>query len=341
MNWRKICSFLYDKKNYILVQLEQDSLLLAHATKRNNKFHIHNSITHNINRIDFSDRLYNLTKLHNLQQKFITDLHLKKTSLIICAPFLQNQNQFYLLQILLCFSKNGFAIEHVSPASFAVKSCINHTSTDTCPEKRNILCHSSQSNIFLPRGYHATNKIFLTIAATSACLAIAITSTHTTLLKQKNGYQAQLNKQIFQLKQIQKKAKETHELEKENINKQKQFAHLTKQLKTEHNPSNMLLVLSKLMPPQNNLIKLRIGNKKTQQPINTPQQRNKAKETTLQMQGVTHNPEEIGSLVQTLSQALPNARLSITHIKKEPQKNGIKTPYYSFAINGTLIHKKA
>jgi Tfp pilus assembly protein PilN len=343
MNWGKIWDLIQPLNDFILIQISQSNLVFAHAIKQKSQFHIYDSITYPLTNIDFSEqRINNPTKIHTLLANFAHNLRIKKPSLIICAPFLDPKNPFALIQLLLCFSKNGFTIKHIYTTPHPLIPLQKHHKSDSCPHQQT-LYNNSLIDYLIPHGYHLTSKIILSLLSLSACFGVLAISILATTKQQIKNYQSLVITQDKEVKRLHTKVKEIHELKNKNTETTNKISSLKNVTSHNNNPLELLVSLSKNMPPNSKLTDLKIGRTKTIRQKQKPTQYSTLKTHTpkipLLLQGITHNPEEIGSFMQTLSEVFPNAHFSLAYIKKYKHQKTTTSVSYKFSIEGFMSAK--
>lgn len=301
------------KRVYLIIQLHEKSVTFATGKKSGSSFDCSNIVTHQLSNLEiFGGRIFSPTYIHGLLKDFAQAHQMTKPRLIVSIHFLPEQiTHFQLLQTILCLSKQGFILEHVSQSSAP-------SNDDTYPSSKQLMRNTNLLEAFLPTGYHTTAYLAVALGIILLALCITIGILHKSTTAKLNNEEQKANVLSKTIKELQGKVKALHDIEQQNTELTNKITTLTTLEQTKNNPHDLLLTIAQAMPPQSKLVSLHIGKEKSKiqaSPKKSAQPKKKklVTNTPFELKGLTHDPEEISNLVKVLSKKFPNTTFSLRH----------------------------
>lgn len=333
------------KRTFLVVQLDEKTVTLATGTKAGNKLHYSNIVTRQLCNVEIVDkRIFNPTHIQEVLRNYATSHHMKNARLIVSIPFLHEQiTQCALLQTILCLSKRGFIIDHLSQKPFSLtlsEESLHHNNDDSCPDWKQSMQTPNLLEHFLPSGYNTTPHLIATTSVFIFMIGMTISCHHKTTTVKLNNDEQEANALIKIIQELQGQVKVLYDVEKQNTGLSNKITTLTSMARSKHNPYDVLTTIAQAMPSRSKLVSLQIGKNASKPALPSAIKKQKSKLLTANrpflLKGLTHDPEEISTLVKTLSKKFPHTDFSVHHSNKKVSATQEDTePPFQFVIRVT------
>ena len=353
-----LTSRIQQRKHFLYIELTSKQLLLA-LCKTTRKHIVPEKIEHiALSGFEYSNKnIFNPTALQNHISAFTKkhNLYNPKTLLsvpehIASSPLKQ---KLEILQISLCMAKAPIILQAMS-----THTLFSGEPTLTKTIKKDTYNKMLQTDLLKTFKHYNENSPYIWLAQT-ALIVIGLTIILGNIyMKEKEEIKTNDIKKQKLLKKTQAlkaQLKKLHTL-KEEAEEYRRKTNIIKKLASDsNNPKDLLLLLSKTMPENTWLTELTIKNiklkkenseiNKTLQPVtnqqkkpkNTPRVKNYTKKKAINLEGKTHDIQEITLLMKRLTESplIKSMNLAeIKEVKKEPNSN---QPCHSFKFEGIRV----
>lgn len=312
-------------KAYIIVQLENDSIMIAQGKRWGNTIYITYNMTQALNDQEIThESITNPTKIVSLIHQELQKHHVKKGVMIASIPFIHEPNIPTILQTALVLGKCNVTLIHLT----------NRPIITTENKKITLKTIKSDTNLLdcmLTKHYQTAHWWFAGAALGLCLMAIIFFGAHQFYINQKNILEHTFCAISYKTKQCDSNdmSKKMLRLEKESETIQHTLSQL-KQSPKSPTQLDMLIAIAQATPANSWLENLSLTSTTSQKSDGI---------YIVDMKGCTNNPQEPGDIINHLSQRYAMSSLSLKKIQQQGHNKWNK-PRYAFVIKGKLGRKR-
>jgi hypothetical protein len=312
------------RKVYIIVQIENDSIIIAHGKRWGNTIYITYNMTQTLNNQEIThESITNPTKIVSLIYQELQKYHVKNGVMIASIPFIQEPNMPTILQIALVLGKCNVPLIHLTNQPIITTDSKKIT-LQTIKSGQNLL------DCILTKHYQTAHWWFAGSALGLCLMAIIFFSAHQFYTDKKNDLEHAFCAISYKTKQCDSNdmSKKMLRLEKESETMRHTLS-LLKQSSKSQTQLDMLIAIAQATPTNSWLENLSLTSTSSQKSAGI---------YIVDMKGCTNNPQEPGDIINHLSQRYAMSTLSLKKIQKQGHTSS--KPLYAFVIKGKLGEKR-